>query len=772
MCSLRSCLPGAFSPPIRERLGVVGIACAGVFALSPGVAAREPNAGEPKVRKAYGIEERVLWTTSKVVGSPDPLSSYRTEVAFPGLRFAEPLELVSAPGTDRLFVVERFGKIYSFHPDPAASQADLFLDLGKVCYGLAVHPRFQENGFVFVTYVLDHQNSLPRGTRLSRFRADRTEPPHADRSTETILLEWPCGGHNGGCLRFGPDGYLYAVAGDGSGIADEFQTGQDLSDLLASISRIDVDRPSADHPYGIPQDNPFVHLAGARPEIWSYGLRQAWKISFDRATGDLWAGEVGQDLWEMVLRIERGGNYGWSVQEGTHPFRPERKRGPTPILKPIVEHPHSDFRSVTGGYVYHGSRLPELAGAYVYGDYDTGRVWALRYDGKRVTWHQELVDTQLRLVGFAEDNAGELYLLDFVGQIHRLVPAPKTGPTSRFPRQLSETGLFASVKDHVPAPGLIPYSVNSALWSDGALKERFIALPGASQIVFDDITYPQPAPGSSPGWRFPHGTVLVKTFSLEMERGNPASRRRIETRLLHGERLAGTDEFGDQYWLGYSYIWSDDQTDATLVESSGLDRAYTIKVPGAAQGGVVQQTWHFPSRAECTLCHTMAAKFVLGVNTLQMNKDHDYGGVISNQLRTLEHLGVFTAPLPAAPEELPRLRDHEDETAPLEARARAYLHSNCSHCHRKWGGGNAEFQLLFPLTLEETGTVGVPAAHGTFDIVDARLLVPGDPERSLILHRMQRLGLGRMPHVASNVVDENAVSLIRGWIAALPSKGK
>src|SRR5262249_37580106 len=193
--------------------------------------------------------------------------------------------------------------------------------------------------------------------------------------------------------------------------------------------------------YGVPRDNPFVNFKGARPEVWAYGLRQPWKMSFDRQTGELWVGEVGQDLWEMVIKVEKGGNYGWSVTEGTHPFRPERKRGPTPILKPVVEHPHSDFRSLPGGFVYRGQPLQGLVGAYVYGDFATGRVWALRYDGKKVTWHRELVARPLRVVCWGEDNAGELYFLDFMGgQVHRLAPALKVAPTAAFPRKLSETG--------------------------------------------------------------------------------------------------------------------------------------------------------------------------------------------------------------------------------------------------------------------------------------------------------------------------------------------
>jgi uncharacterized repeat protein (TIGR03806 family) len=329
-----------------------------------------------------------------------------------------------------------------------------------------------------------------------------------------------------------------------------------------------------------------------------------------------------------------------------------------------------------------------------------------------------------------------------------------------FPRKLSATGVFASTKDHQPAKGLIPYSVNAELWSDGALKERYIGLPGDSKIEFETVTYPQPAPGSVPGWRFPDGTVLVKTFSLETE---PGRRRRLETRLLVAERVGGTEEYGDQVWSGYTYVWNDEQTDADLADIKGVDREFTVTTAAGAK----TQKWHFPSRAECTMCHTVTAKYALGVNTAQMNKDHDYGGVVANQLSTLEHLGIFDKKLPKPVDQLDKLANPRDENASIDARARAYLQANCSHCHRKWGGGNAEFQLLYTLPIQQTGTLGVKPGQGSFDLKDPRLLVPGDPNRSMIYHRMTRLGLGRMPHIASNVVDEPAVTLIKKWIEGM-----
>jgi len=719
------------------------------------------------VRRQYGIQERELWTTSRVQGSPEPPTPYSTEFAFANLRFDQPLDMAVVPGTNRLAIAERLGKIYTFENRPEVTEKQLLIDLGRTVYGFTFHPQFIRNGHFFTTSVDDPLKETPEGSRISRYTANPNSF-QADLASEKVILKWPSGGHNGGCIRFGPDGYLYIATGDGSGIADQRETGQDVSDLLGSIHRIDVDQEEKNRSYRIPKDNPFVGMPGVRPEIWAYGLRQAWRFSFDSASGDLWAGEVGQDLWEMVLLIEKGGNYGWSVREGAHPFRPERPLGPTPLLAAVAEHSHTDFRSVTGGYVYHGQRLGELRDGYIYGDYDTGKIWLLRYQDGTITEHRELADTQLRIVAFGEDSDGELFLVDFIsGAIHRLAPNPSSvQETPEFPRKLSETGLFASTGDHEPAAGLIPYSVNAPLWSDHAHKDRFLALPGDSQIEYNTAIYPQPAPGVPPGWKFPDNTVIVKTFSLEMEAGNKASRRRLETRILHHESIPGTDEIGAQVWRGYVYEWNDEQTDAFLLSAEGRDRTFTIK-DATAPGGKREQTWRFPSRTECTLCHTTAAKYVLGVNTLQMNKDHDYDGVVANQLRTLEHLGIFTESLPAPPEEQNRLVDYREPKEDLNLRARSYLHANCAHCHVKWGGGNAEFQLIGTMTLKETGTAGVPPGHGSFELEDPQLILPGHPERSLIHYRMKKLGLGRMPHIASNVVDDQGVKLIQEWIKQL-----
>jgi len=753
---------------MRKRILIAGISISVLAVAILGI--RSPDShGDDKLPPT----QRVEWTTSKVRGSPEPPSPYKVEVAFPKLKFDEPLDITTGGGSHRLFVTERFGRIYSLPNDSKVEKPDLLLDVNPIfgrttpktlaTYGFALHPKFTENGYVYVTIVPDPSKEEPKGTRVSRFKASG-DPPRCDPKSEMVIIEWASGGHNGGCLEFGPDGMLYIATGDASGIADQYMTGQDITTLAGKILRIDVDHPDSATPgrnYGIPKNNPFVGVAHARPEIWAYGLRQPWKMSFDKKTGDFWCGNVGQDLWEQIYLIERGGNYGWSILEGSHPFRPERPRGPTQILMPVVEHDHANFRSITGGHVYHGTRLKELTGAYIYGDYDTGRIWMFRYDRakKTVTEQRELVDSPMRLIDFAEDTNGELHLLDHMtGQIYRLVPNPVANTSAQFPRKLSDTGLFVSTKDHQVAPGIISYTVVAPQWVDGAAKERFLAIPGKSQIEFEGMKYPN-ARNAPPGWKFPDGAVLMETISLD----TPAGKRRIETRILHHERLTGTEEIGDQYWQGYTYIWNDEQTDATLLEDpQGRDRTFTVRDPKRADEPR-QQSWHFPSRIECITCHNMAAKYVVGMQTAQMNH--------GNQLRMFEQMGLFTAPLPSDPAEMPRLVDYRDTRADLNLRARSYLHSNCSHCHRHWGGGNAEIHLIATWDLADMGIVNVRPSQGTFGIPNARLVVPGDPFRSVLFYRVSTLGSGRMPRLGSSVVHDEGVKLIHDWIAQLPGNG-
>jgi putative heme-binding domain-containing protein len=762
----------------------------GVMAFLPCFLAGCEKAGPAKAASAdrpFGIPSRVPWATSRITGSPEPPPPYKIDRAFPKLTFKNPLLLTNAPGTERLFIGEQAGKLFSFPNDQGVAKADLVLDLsteihswdpkGKVkgidaVYGLAFHPQFAKNRYCYVCYVLASKSGeqLLDGSRVSRFTVSNTDPPRCDPKSEKILITWLAGGHNGGCLQFGLDGFLYISTGDGAdpNPPDRLDTGQDLSDLLSCILRIDVDHPDKDKPYSIPADNPFLKTPGARPEIWAYGFRNPWRMSFDRVTGDLWVGDVGWELWEMIYRVQRGGNYGWSVMEGRQPVRPEAKRGPTPILPPTLDFPHTEAASITGGYVYRGKRHKDLVGAYICGDWVTRKLWGTRFDGDRITWHKELAQGTQRIVAFGEDNAAELYFVNYdeVGTIHQLVPNEAVRDWKpNFPTKLSDAGLFASVKDHVPAPGVLPFSINAAQWADYTTAERMVALPGQSTARIYDSPVEIPGGFYSGSVFFPKDGVLAKTISMEMTRGNPLSRKRLETQILH---------FDGTLWHGYTYQWNDEQTDATLVPAAGLNRALTV-IDAHAPGGKRQQNWHFSSWAECMRCHNPWAGHTLAFTLPQLNRDHPYSSTMDNQVRTLRHVSVITLlhrddgkDQPAPDKPLPRLVDPYDARGDINLRARSYLHVNCAHCHQFGAGGTADLELRYDTPIDQTKTLEVRPAQGTFEIFSPHILSPGDPYRSVLYYRMCKLGAGRMPHIGSEVVDERGVCLIHDWIGRLP----
>ncbi len=712
------------------RLFLLAAAALVIVAQAPGL---QPGGAKPA---------RAPWDTSHIVGSPDRPPPYRVVRTFPKLKVVCPIAVARQPGSDRLLLIQQMqawtghGRLLRVKDDPDADSFEVLLTLDGIAYGMAFHPDFAKNGYLYIG-----DNGPMTGTkktRVTRYTMQTKPPYRLDPKSAKVIIEWDSDGHNGGDLAFGNDGLLYVSSGDGTSDSDTNHAGQDLSKLLSKVLRIDVDHPDPGKTYSVPKDNPFVGLKGARPETWAYGFRNPWRLHFDHPTGDLWVGQNGQDLWEQVYLVQKGANYGWSAYEGSHPFYVERLRGPSPLSPPIAEHPHSEMRSLTGGLVYRGEKLPELRGAYVYGDWSTGKIFGLKHDKGRVTWHKELASTTLQITGFGLDSHGELLIADHGGGYYRLEPTPKEDHPAKFPTKLSETGLFTSVREHRPHPALVPYSVNAALWSDGADKERFIALPGLTQIDFTPTR----------GWNFPEGAVLVKTFSLDLA---GQGHRRVETRLI-------TKRLGQ--WYGYSYLWNDAQTDADLVSDGGTDRVYEVRDARAADGRR-KQTWHYPSRTECMVCHSRAANFVLGPSLLQMNKD--------DQLRRLEDLGLFhdKPSMPKKPDEPRRLVNPYDASAPLEARARSYLHANCSQCHVEAGGGNAQIDLEITTPRDKMRLIGVKPLHDTFGIKDAKLVAPGDPERSILYQRLKRRGPGQMPPLATSVVDEEAVRLIHDWIAAM-----
>jgi glucose/arabinose dehydrogenase len=359
------------------------------------------------------------------------------QVAFPDLEWTgwekdadgklvplRPLILTHAgDGSNRVFVATQHGVVHVFPNDQKATKTKLFLDIQKkVRYsdqeneegllGFCFHPKFKENGEFFVLY-----NPKRLTTVISRFRVSKDDPDRADPASEEEIFRVtrPFWNHAGGTITFGPDGFLYVVLGDGGSANDPFENGQNLNVLLGKVLRLDVDHKDEGKKYAIPKDNPFANKQGAKPEIFAYGVRNPWRIAFDRKTGVLWCGDVGQNLYEEIDHLVAGGNYGWNRREGLHPFGP-KGTGPRPeFIDPIWEYSHDVGKSITGGTVYRGTRVPELEGQYLYADYVTNKLWALKYDDglKRVVANHPIPDKGVPVMSFGEDEMGDVYFMSY-----------------------------------------------------------------------------------------------------------------------------------------------------------------------------------------------------------------------------------------------------------------------------------------------------------------------------------------------------------------------
>ena len=360
---------------------------------------------------------------------PAPMPKLKLQRVAPEVVLRRPIQVIFEPASDkRMYVVEQAGRILVIDPtDREAKEAPVFLDMRKQVnsrgneeglLSVVFHPDFAKNHFFFTYYTAMNEDNK-RVDVLSRWSVDK-ETQVAKPDSESILLtvDDPYSNHNGGTVLFGRDGMLYLSCGDGGAANDPLFSGQDLGSLLAKVLRIDVDHPEGDRPYGIPKDNPFITVAGARPEIWAYGLRNVWRMSFDRTTGELWAGDVGQNQYEEVDVVVKGGNYGWNAREGVHDFAGGQpgKFG-SDYISPIVEYSHSDGVSITGGYVSRCAKYPAMDGIYLYADLVSCRIWGLRAEkGALLAGPEVLLTTRNQLpTSFGEANDGSLYLVTFEG---------------------------------------------------------------------------------------------------------------------------------------------------------------------------------------------------------------------------------------------------------------------------------------------------------------------------------------------------------------------
>ncbi len=761
---------------------------------------------------------QVALDTSALSGAPEPPSPYRPRRLYGGYSPAFPIMAKPVPGAPgpqaQLLVIHQdapYGptvlSVVPDRPDSATrpEQRKIWTTpQGGTAYDLAFHPQFPKRPFVYVGWNGPLQGGKKKGkaSRVTRHTVSRVFPLELDHASTQTVLEWESDGHNGAALCFAPDGKLLVTTGDGTADSDNDEMGQRTDTLQAKLLRLDVDGAPEGKGYAVPADNPFVSDKRFAPETYAYGLRNPWRICADRTTGQIWVGNNGQDMYEQAYLIQPGANYGWSVREGSAPFLTNRQPGPTPIRLPTIEHHHAQFRSLTGGVVIppDNKDLADLAGTYVYGDYSTGRVWGMKHDGNKPVWHRELVDTPFQITAFGFNTRGDLILCDHNAQggLYTLEKRPAGSPTRPFPLDLKDTGLFTSVPGHRVAPGVVPYQVNAPFWSDGVLKERFIALLAGP----DGKPVSRIAMTGKGGWNFPDGTVIIKSFATQPDAARPLEKLWIETRLLVKQQ---------NEWAGYTYQWDQGGQTATLVGADGADREITHR---AASGLPVRQKWRYPSRAECMVCHTRAANFTLGLCTLQANTLADYPPGQSNQLQVLGALGILAGEgdyrqtlgrevkalgvaqglkdqalsdweknagpqadqravdgaglLPTLNQ--PALVDPRDKSRELGLRARSWLHSNCSACHQEAGGGNSRINLEFTTALDQMKLVDETPTHGTFDLPDARLVAPGAPERSVLLKRMSTRGTGQMPPLASHVPDEEGVKLITEWIRSLGKK--
>ncbi len=423
------------------------------------------------------------WSAPKGLGQTQ--SDYLIQVAFPNLIFNQPVGIInSGDGTNRFFVIEQQGVIRVFENSQTTADSTVFLNIAnKVVFGgeqgllgLAFHPNYVQNGFFYVDYVTNN----PLRTVISRFQVSPNNPNQAIVSSEIVLLEvnQPFSNHKGGQIAFGPDGYLYIGLGDGGSGGDPFGNGQDRSTLLGKILRINVDLSSQNRNYNIPIDNPYVgNNLGYREEIYAYGFRNPWRFSFDSPTGRLWVGDVGQGLREEIDIAGIGKNYGWNIMEGSLTYSSGSQVG---LELPLWEYTHSDGIAVVGGYVYRGSTLANLYLKYIYGDYGSGKIWALQYDGVSAPVNNLLISTGLNISSFGVDEQNNLYICALDGKIYLLIPtiAPTVTPTPVSTASPLSTPTLTPTPTPVPTVILsstpVPTPVPTAIPSSSATSTPII----------------------------------------------------------------------------------------------------------------------------------------------------------------------------------------------------------------------------------------------------------------------------------------------------------
>lgn len=537
--------------------------------------------------------------------------------------------------------------------------------------------------------------------------------------------------HHFGNVLFGPGGLLFIGSGDGNHAG----RAQLCNDLHGKILRVDI---NTTEPYAIPSGNPFASDSSCRGEVYALGFRNPWRFSFDMQSTTLWVGDVGAGSAEEVNKVDSGGNYGWPIYEGFE-CKITDKCNNLGLRTPLYAFPHgSESVAIIGGYVYRGSAIPSLKGNYLFTLFGMQELLSLKQSTSTGDWNATTLASGIsNYSSHFVDRDGEMYSITGYQPnpvVRKLVPDPSGAGEQEIPALLSATGCVNPSSPLNVVSGAIPYSVNSPLWSDGATKRRWAALPAGGKI---SIT-------STGDFVFPVNSVLIKEFSLG---GKP-----VETRLLKHHT--------NDTWAGYTYAWRSDLSDADLVSADGMEGP---TIPGTSL------KWQFPSRVQCMVCHTDTANYALGPEIAQLNRlspdPYPQSGRQGNELATWAGIGLFSTSLSAPVAQLPALTDTSEESASPTLRARSYLHSNCSGCHQSGGPTRADIDLRYMLRPSQMNACNTPPVVSDLGVAGAMPIVPLNINKSLIYLRMTRRNADQMPPLGTQLIDHQiGKKMVRYWI--------
>ena len=743
--------------------------------------------------------------------TPSEGGSWELEDPWPTFDIASPVLLIPMPNTSDLLLLSKLGEVWKVSIENNEKQ--LLLDLaGRAYYkgdagatGLVLHPKFGDPAFpdkqlIFVQY--RHTPTPSSWTewgynRISSFKWDKAQQKFDENSEEIFIQQYDRSSwHNGGGMFFGKDGFLYISVGDEG--QKEFQTvsTQRLDGgLFSGILRIDIDNdPLRSHPirrqpsqngslpggwteetytqgYSIPNDNPWLDENGdVLEEYFALGIRSPFGTYYDPETELIWLADVGDGSREEVNIIRKGDNLQWPYLEGTFPSEVHTK--PDPFIgneQPVYfEYDRSIGSCVIGGSIYKGNTFTKLNGKYLFADYSRNKIMAITTDPDDAEPELTTIINNLAgqpvevpeaagITGVFPIANGDILITvmpnyETPEQPGKILRLKQKGAVPEPPSKLSDLGAFTDLTSLTPAPGILPYSVNSPLWSDRALKQRWISIPNDGSF---DGTDEQIRFNSTEDWTFPEGTVFIKHFELPFSEDPNAPRVRLETRFF----VIGEDKVG----YGITYKWNEEGTEAFL-----LAGAATSDFEVEIDGGIEIQTWNFPSREQCMTCHNANANYVLGVKTHQLNGEIYYPdhGFEMNQLEYLNQNGMFQYDIGSA-------NDHkmtyaiDDQSANLELRIRSYLDANCSSCHRQEGVPMLTMDLRYNVPLTLQNLVNFPTqSHASNP--NNLLIEPGNYSDSELYIRDESMGENRMPPIARNLVDEVYIDALIEWIGSLP----